>query len=58
MAYGIPYLGIDANKNMEKSYNDMIQLVKPENDVKMIFKPSETVDFSKFSYDLVFTSPP
>jgi hypothetical protein len=58
MAYGIPYIGIDANKNMEKSYNDMIALVKPEKNVKMIFKPSETVDFSKFSYDLVFTSPP
>lgn len=58
MAYGIPYVGIDANKNMEKSYNDMIALVKPEKDVKMIFKPSESVDFSKFKYDLIFTSPP
>ena len=58
MAYGIPYVGIDANKNMEKSYNDMIALVKPEKDIKMIFKPSESVDFSKFKYDLIFTSPP
>jgi len=24
----------------------------------MIFKPSENVDFSKFKYDLIFTSPP
>jgi hypothetical protein len=58
MAYGVPYIGIDANKNMEKSYKEMIELVKPVKDVKMIFKPSETVDFSKFKYDLVFTSPP
>jgi len=58
MAYGIPYVGIDANKNMEKSYKDMIQTVDPSADVKMIFKPSETVDFSKFKYDLIFTSPP
>lgn len=58
MAYGIPYVGIDANKNMEKSYTDMIDMVKPEKDVKMIFKPSESVDFSKYNYDLIFTSPP
>ena len=58
MAYNIPYIGIDANKNMEKSYNDMIQMISPEKDVKMVFKPSETVDFSKYKYDLVFTSPP
>jgi len=58
MAYGIPYVGIDANKNMEKSYSDMIRMAKPEASVKMIFKPSETVDFSKFKYDLIFTSPP
>jgi hypothetical protein len=58
MAYGIPYVGIDANKNMEKSYAEMIQLANPEESVKMIFKPSETVDFSKFKYDLIFTSPP
>ena len=58
MAYGIPYIGIDANKNMEKSYADMIQMANPEASVEMIFKPSETVDFSKFKYDLIFTSPP
>ena len=58
MAYGIPYIGIDANKNMEKTYKEMIRLVNPSEDVKMIFQPSETVDFSKFKYDLIFTSPP
>jgi 16S rRNA G966 N2-methylase RsmD len=58
MAYGVPYIGIDANKNMKKSYEDMIKLVEPKKDVNMIFQPSETVDFSKFKYDLVFTSPP
>lgn len=58
MAYGIPYIGIDANKNMESSYKKMISTLDPVSDVKMIFKASETVDFSKFKYDLVFTSPP
>jgi len=58
MAYGVPYIGIDANTKMEKAYHDMIQLLEPTANVKMYFKPSETVDFSKFNYDLVFTSPP
>lgn len=58
MAYGIPYIGIDANVNMKESYSDMIRMVKPIKDVTMLFKPSESVDFSKYRYDLVFTSPP
>jgi len=58
MAYGVPYIGIDANTNMKKSYADMIRLVNPKKDVTMLFQPSETVDFSKYKYDLVFTSPP
>ena len=58
MAYGVPYIGIDANEKMEATYKDMIETLDPKADVTMIFKPSETVDFSKFNYDLVFTSPP
>jgi 16S rRNA G966 N2-methylase RsmD len=60
MAYGIPYIGIDANTNMKKSYEQMIKALQKENDasVTMLFKPSETVDFSKYKYDLIFTSPP
>jgi 16S rRNA G966 N2-methylase RsmD len=58
IAYGIPYIGIDANTNMKKSYEQMIKAVGKNSDVTMIFKPSETVHFSKYKYDLVFTSPP
>ena len=58
IAYGVPYIGIDANTNLKKSYEEMIAAVKPETPVTMIFKPSETVDFSKYNYDLIFTSPP
>lgn len=58
MSLGIPYIGIDANKNLEASYAKMIALLEPDANVKMIFKPSEDVDFSKFKYDLIFTSPP
>lgn len=58
MAFGVPYTGIDANTNLEASYNDLIKMCNPVTDTKIIFAPSETVDFSKFKYDLIFTSPP
>jgi hypothetical protein len=61
MSMGIPYIGIDANTKLEKSYEKMIETYEPtakKSDIRLIFKPSEQVDFSKFKYDLVFTSPP
>ena len=58
MAAGIPYTGIDTNTNMRSAYNRIIKKYEPEADVKMIWGPAEKVDFSKLSYDLVFTSPP
>jgi tRNA1(Val) A37 N6-methylase TrmN6 len=58
MAYGIPYVGVDANTNLKKSYEQMIQSLDKDANVTLLFKPSETVDFSKYKYDLVFTSPP
>ncbi len=58
MAMGIPYIGFDANKKLEPAYKKMIRTLEPTADVKLTFKPSETVDFSKYKYDLVFTSPP
>ena len=57
MSMGIPYIGVDANTKLETSYRHLTEL-DPTADVKMIFKPSEQVDFSKYDYDLVFTSPP
>jgi hypothetical protein len=58
MALGIPYIGIDANKQLEGAYTAMKAAVAPDAKVKLLFQPSETVDFSKYNYDLVFTSPP
>jgi hypothetical protein len=58
MALGIPYIGIDANVGLRVPYERMIRAYQPDADVTMVFKPSETVDFSKFKYDLIFTSPP
>jgi hypothetical protein len=56
MSMGIPYIGVDANTKLEASYRNMMAL--DDSQVTMIFKPSEQVDFSKYDYDLVFTSPP
>jgi hypothetical protein len=67
MSMDIPYIGIDANTKLENSYKKMIDAYNPTSgsanasnasDIHMIFKPSEKVDFSKFKYDLIFTSPP
>jgi hypothetical protein len=58
MSLGIPYIGIDANKGMEPTYKEMIKALDPAADVTLHFKPSETVDFGAYDYDLVFTSPP
>jgi hypothetical protein len=57
MSMGIPYIGVDANTKLETSYKRLVEL-DPNATVTMIFKPSEQVDFSKYDYDLVFTSPP
>lgn len=58
MSMGIPYYGFDANLLMKPTYKQMIETVDPDAKIKMTFQPSETVDFSKYKYDLVFTSPP
>lgn len=57
MSLGIPYIGFDANKKLQPAYKKLHAL-DPTTDVKLTFQPSETVDFSKYTYDLVFTSPP
>jgi hypothetical protein len=57
MALGIPYIGIDANTDLQPCYEALRQY-QPEADITMRFQPAETVDYSSFQYDLVFTSPP
>lgn len=58
MSLGIPYVGVDANTKLESAYSGLIRMARPAAPVKMVFVPSETVDFSQYDYDLVFTSPP
>jgi hypothetical protein len=58
MSLGIPYIGVDANTKLRTAYKSIIATYEPKAKVKMYFQPSETFDFSKHRYDLVFTSPP
>jgi anthranilate/para-aminobenzoate synthase component II len=50
--------GVNDGSMVMRYHSLMIDMAKPDAKVNMIFKPSETVDFSRFKYDLVFTSPP
>ncbi len=65
MSLGIPYIGIDTNTSLRPVYNKMIRELRdistPNStniNITMIFKDAATVDYSKYSYDMVFTSPP
>jgi tRNA1(Val) A37 N6-methylase TrmN6 len=58
MSLGIPYVGVDANTKLEPSYRRMIATYNPDAKISLFFQPSESVDFSKFNYDTIFTSPP
>lgn len=58
MSLNIPYIGVDSNTKLKTAYKSLVKTYDPKADVKMYFQPSETFDFSKHQYDLVFTSPP
>jgi len=61
MALGIPYIGIDTNVNLRPAYERMVKELDPtdsKSKVTMRFQDAAATDFSKFKYDMVFTSPP
>lgn len=64
MALGIPYIGIDTNKDLRPAYERMVKELDSEPNSKskpkvtMRFQDAAATDFSKFKYDMVFTSPP
>lgn len=60
MALGIPYIGIDTNKDLRPAYERMAKELDPESNskVSMRFQDAAATDFSRFKYDMVFTSPP
>lgn len=61
----INYIGFDTNIDLKEPYNKMIRdldNISPDLNVKkrvtLFFKDSSKADFSKFHYNMVFTSPP
>ena len=61
MALGIPYIGIDTNTDLRPVYERMVKELDPpalQDKVTMRFQDAAATDFSKFKYDMVFTSPP
>jgi len=60
MSLGIPYIGIDTNVDLRPVYKRMVQELDPSlrDKVSMRFQDAATTDYSKFKYDMVFTSPP
>lgn len=60
MALGIPYIGIDTNKDLRPAYERMAKELDPSlrNKITMRFQDAAATDFSRFKYDMVFTSPP
>ena len=60
-ALNIPkYIGIDSNQNLKTPYNKMCKFLRKHSttDIELYFQDALTVDYSKFNYDLVLTSPP
>lgn len=54
----LKYTGFDTNTELKKPYENIIKDLNVEDRIKIIFEDSSKVDYSKYDYDMVFTSPP
>ena len=56
----INYIGIDLNEDLEPGYNKLLNdfREKTSSKVELLFQDSNSVDYSNYKYDMVFTSPP
>jgi len=55
------YIGIEINTNLVKPYEKLVEYLHNKNSgtkIEMIFDNALNIDYSKLSYDFVFTSPP
>ena len=55
------YIGIEINSNLVKPYEKLVEYLNNRNStttIEMIFDNALNIDYSKFKYDFVFTSPP
>uniref|UniRef100_A0A6C0BXD0 Uncharacterized protein n=1 Tax=viral metagenome TaxID=1070528 RepID=A0A6C0BXD0_9ZZZZ len=60
MLLGVNYTGIDLNVDLKTGYDKLLTdfQSKTTSDVSLIYQDSKEVDYTKFTYDMVFTSPP
>lgn len=58
MSLDINYIGFDTNTDLKKPYADMIKAFPHKSSATIHFQDSAKVDYSKYKYDMVFTSPP
>jgi len=60
MMQNINYIGIDLNKDLQPGYNKLLNdfREKTSSKVELLFQDSNSVDYSNYKYDMVFTSPP
>ena len=58
MACGIDYTGFDTNKALVKPYQRIVAAYAHTGDCKLITADTATINFKKYDYDMVFTSPP
>lgn len=60
MSLDIDYVGIDTNKALEEPYKKIMKNYQPytKSTTTILFQKAESVDFSKYDYDMVLTSPP
>ena len=58
MMLNIPYVGVDINIDLKPDYERMIKDFDTPNKYNPLFQDCLTVDYSKLTYDMVFTSPP
>lgn len=54
------YIGVDLNVNLKPNYDRLLNDLgkKSSSRVTLLFQDAKDVDYSKYKYDMVFTSPP
>ena len=55
---GCKYIGIDSNKNLKQGYDEIREELDISNSTQIIFNDCLNINYSKFEYDMVLTSPP
>uniref|UniRef100_A0A6C0H8W6 Uncharacterized protein n=1 Tax=viral metagenome TaxID=1070528 RepID=A0A6C0H8W6_9ZZZZ len=60
MLLGTDYTGIDLNVDLKTGYDKLLNDFqnKTASNISLIYHDSKEVDYKKFNYDMIFTSPP